>query len=85
MPRRFFLVELHESFQRALGVDESNTIIFDMTPQGTSSSVVPPANQVGARLARLLLTVETLAKTFSWFARVPSPSNLADELFGSRL
>ena len=35
-------------------------------------------NEVGKALASLLLTVESLAKTFSWFARVPSPANIAD-------
>ena len=106
MPRRFFSVELHESFQRALGVDESSTIIFEaelcavvlayvlwrddicsrpivcyIDNNATRDVLISGSarNQVGARLARLLLTVETLAKTFSWFARVPSPSNLADE------
>ncbi|CAE7599568.1 unnamed protein product [Symbiodinium sp. CCMP2592] len=55
------------------------TVIFvdnnsarDVSISGTSP------NDVGKSLASLLLTVESLAKTFSWFARVPSPSNIAD-------
>ena len=32
-------------------------------------------NDRGAILARLFLTIEALARTFTWIARVPSPSN----------
>ena len=83
MPRRFFSVELHESFQRALGVDESSTIIFEaelcavvlayvlwrddicsrpivcyIDNNATRDVLISGSarNQVGARLARLLLT-----------------------------
>ncbi|CAE7241857.1 unnamed protein product [Symbiodinium sp. CCMP2592] len=49
-----------------------NNSARDVSISGTSR------NDVGKSLASLLLTVESLAKTFSWFARVPSPSNIAD-------
>ena len=35
-------------------------------------------NDKGSILARLFLTIEALARTFTWIARVPSPSNVAD-------
>ncbi|CAE7222589.1 unnamed protein product [Symbiodinium sp. CCMP2592] len=49
-----------------------NNSARDVSISGTSR------NDVGKSLASLLLTVESLAKTFSWFARVPSPANIAD-------
>ncbi|CAE7283274.1 unnamed protein product [Symbiodinium sp. CCMP2592] len=49
-----------------------NNSARDVSISGTSR------NDVGKSLASLLLTVESLAKTFSWFARVPSPADIAD-------
>ena len=36
-------------------------------------------NSVGKALAALLLTVETISQAYTWFARVPSPANVADK------
>ena len=36
-------------------------------------------NDVGYKLAKLFLTIEDLARVFTWVTRVPSPSNIADE------
>ena len=36
-------------------------------------------NSVGRALAALLLTVETVSQAYTWFARIPSPANVADE------
>ena len=36
-------------------------------------------NRVGIALTKLYLTVESLSRSFPWFAKVPSPSNCADE------
>ena len=36
-------------------------------------------NRVGKSLAALLLTVETMSQAYTWFARTPSPANVADE------
>ena len=36
-------------------------------------------NEIGSLLVKLFLTVESLSRSFAWFSRVPSPSNMADE------
>ena len=59
----------------------SRPVVCYVDNNGTRDVLISGAarNRVGARLAKLFLTIEDLARVFAWFTRVPSPSNVADE------
>eukprot|EP00439_Symbiodinium_sp_Y106_P028984 s3149_g3.t1 len=59
----------------------SRLVVCYIDNNGTRDVVISGTarNLVGARLAKLFLTLEDLARVFTWFTRVPRPSNVADE------
>ena len=58
----------------------SKPLVIYTDNNGTRDALISTAarNEVGQKLIKLYLTIETLTQAYPWIARVPSPSNPAD-------